>query len=112
MSFKINGSAASVGATSVRWMLNPKGIDHNGQPVWSRYANVELVFPDESRLPDLAQWLNAVSSGSVNLTIPNQWATGFTDLSGVYVEITQFPEQIDVHATQLILIVHKATVNL
>lgn len=112
MSYKINGSAASVGATSVRWMLKYQGIDHNGQPVASRFADVELRFPDESRPGDLRQWMNACSTGSVNLTIPDQWNTTFTDLSAVYCEITQFPEIQDVHATQLVMVVRNATVNI
>lgn len=112
MSYKINGSSASIGAASVRWMLNYVGTDHNGQPVASRYANVELKFPELAKPEDVKQWMNAVSSGSVNLTIPNQWEIGFTDLSGVYVEIMQFPEIIDVHSNQLVLMVKKAEVAL
>lgn len=111
MTYKINGSAASVGATSVRWMLLSQGNDHNSQPIYSIYANVELRFPEEADPTDLRQWINAVSSGSVNLTIPDKWNTSFTDLSAVYVEITQFPEIQDVHATQLILMVRNAQVN-
>ena len=112
MAYKINGSSASVGAATVNWMLNYVGIDHNGMPVPSRYANVELKFPEVSRTADLKQWMDAVSGGSVNLTIPNQWAVDFTDLSGVYVEIVQFPEIVDVHSTQLVLMVRKAEVSL
>ena len=111
MTFKINGSAASIGATGVRWQPLSLGIDHNGQPVYGLYANVELRFPEEADPADLRQWINAVSSGSVTLTVPDQWNTTFTDLSSVYVEITQFPEIQDVHATQLILIIKNAQIN-
>lgn len=112
MSYKINGSAASIGAISVKWALKYQGIDHNGQPVASRFADVELRFPEEAQPADLRQWMNNCSTGSVTLTIPTQWGTSFTDLSAVYCEITQFPEIQDVHATQLVMIVRNAPVNL
>lgn len=112
MSYTINGSAASIAPASVRWLLQNMGIDHNGQPVYSRFANIEMRFPEEADPADLRQWINACSNGSVNLNLPDKWNISFTNLSGVYVEITQFPEILDVHATQLAMMVKNAQVSL
>ena len=77
MSYKINGSSASIGAVDVRWLLNLQGIDHNGMPVYSAYANIEMRFPQEARPDELYQWQNAVSSGSVNVTVPDRGTVRF-----------------------------------
>jgi hypothetical protein len=104
MSYAINGSATSIGPTSVRWIPIVSIIDHNQQPVIAGF-DIELVF-DVSRPADGYQWLDNVSSTSVNLTIPDRWKTSFITLSSVYCEIMESPPQLDIHLEPFTLMVH------
>lgn len=91
MSYSINGIPASIAPATVWWKPIEVGMDHNGQPLYSRYWNCTLEF-DACTPPQAAQWLNAVSSGSVSLTLPNRWSSAsFVTYSPVYANITESP---------------------
>lgn len=93
--YLINGSAASLAPTGVKWVPQIATTDHNNQPVYSTF-NVELQFP--ACCPaDAAQWLNAVSSGSVDLQILGRWNLSETNLSAVYCFIPDPPQSRDIH---------------
>ena len=104
MSYAINGSAASFGPNSVRWIPIVSFIDHNQQPVYSGF-DIELLF-DACSPADAQQWLQNVSATSINLTIPDRWQLGFTILSSVYCEIVDSPALQDIHLEPWSLIVH------
>lgn len=108
--YLINGSEASIGPTNVRWIPFPLGQDHNGQPLYSLNYDVELRFAAGASTDDANQWLLNTSSGSIDLALPNRWGLDFTDLSGVYVEITEPPVLEDVHMSEWSLLVHGAQI--
>jgi hypothetical protein len=102
--YLINGSTASLSPFSVRWVPQIAITDHNRQPVYHGY-NVEMRFP--ACCPaDAAQWIDAVSSGSVDLQIINRWNLTFTNLSAVYCTIAETPASEDVHVEPFVIIVH------
>lgn len=104
MSYAINGSATSIGPTSVRWMPISSITDHNQQPVYAGY-DIELQF-DAACPADGRQWLDNVSAASINLTIPDRWKLSFITLSTVYCEIIESPAQQDIHLESFIIMVH------
>lgn len=104
MPYLINGSSASVGPVGVVWHPITQGVDWNNQPFYSGFR-IEMQFGIMS-IDDGAQWLNAVSAGSVNLTIINRWATDFTSLSGVYCSIPAPPAVQDIHLEPFTIMVH------
>ena len=109
MTYKINGTATSIGPATVRWMPTVKGNDHNGQPLYSTSYTVELRFSEGASVTDGREWLDGTSSGSVTLTIPTRWGLDFTDLSSVYVQILEPPELADVHLGSFALLVNGVT---
>jgi hypothetical protein len=104
MSYVVNGTSMNIGPAAITWNPIVAIIDHNQQPVYAGF-DVVMQFP-ESNIEDGAQWLDAVSSGSVNLTIPTRWGLSFSTLSGVYVELVNVPTQEDIHLTPFTLVVH------
>lgn len=104
MAYMINGSAASVGPVSVNWVPIAQFTDFNNQPVYSGWR-IELGF-EPLAIADAAQWLNAVSAGSVNLTVLDRWSLGFTTLSSVYCSIPTPPVVMDVHTEAFTIVVH------
>lgn len=107
--YKINGTATSIGPTSIRWMPQQLGIDHNGQPVYSSNYQIEMRF-DSGSVTWAREWITGTSSGSVNLTVLNRLNLGYTDLSGVYVSIEEEPEISSVLAGQFRLMVRNVTI--
>lgn len=106
--YKINGSGMSLAPVTVHWQPNVIARDHNLQPVYSNYFDVVHVF-SPACAAYAYQWLNAVSTGSVNLTTLGRWsATSFTVLSGVYFEITQAPVVESIYTNEFVLTVKNA----
>lgn len=103
-SYVVNGTSMNIGPATIRWEPIVATVDHNQQPVYSGF-DIVMNFP-ESNIDDGAQWLNAVSSGSINLTIPSRWGLDFVTLSGVYIELADVPIQADIHLEPFTLIVH------
>ena len=104
MSYAINGSSMSYAPFEVRWVPLMTLMDHNQQPVYSGY-DIEMKF-DNCCVADGSQWLDAVSSGSINLTVLNRWSIAFTTLSSVYCEINDAPAVQDVHLEPFSITVH------
>jgi hypothetical protein len=91
ITYAINGSAASIAPTSVQWLKNQVGVDHNGAPIFSTNNNIIMTF-DPSSATEARQWLDLASTGgSYNLTTLDQWKAGTTILSSIYFQITRPP---------------------
>lgn len=76
----------------------PVGVAHTRQTIYSGDYNVHLTFP-ESTPEEAAQWIDAVSAGSVNATIIGRLTTSFSDLSGIYFNIDNFPTMESIYMT-------------
>jgi hypothetical protein len=89
--WKINGSGMSIAPVGSFWVPPTIGIALTGRGVYSSFYNVELTFAGGC-VADTWQWIDAVSAGSFNATILARDEIAFTDTSGVYAEIVQWPK--------------------
>lgn len=88
--FEINGAGASLAPYDLQWNRSEIGTDFNQRPIYEPTWTVIMNF-DTASATFAQQWLEAASSGSVNVTILNRFETGWTDLSGVYMIPVGYP---------------------
>jgi hypothetical protein len=104
MSYAVNGSSM-IGPTGVLWVPVQNIIDLNNQPVYSGYR-IELQF-GATCATDARRWLESVSSGPVDITLPGRWeSTSFITVSNVYCDISETPQLVDVHMEPFSIIIH------
>lgn len=108
--YTINGTAASLGPISVRWRGMLVGRDHTQRGIYSGNWEVDLSFPPAS-IAWGQQWLNAASAASANITILAHHSIGYTDLSGVQLEVIEYPAVEDVNFTAWTMVVRGASPN-
>lgn len=94
--YRINGSEMSMAPAAFTWNFAIIGTRTDGRALYSSRYKITAEF-DVSRPSEAAQWLNAVSSASFNLTCPQRASLTFATLSGVNAEIPADPQLVDVH---------------
>lgn len=88
--FTINGATASLAPSTQTWRQVQIGRDHLMRPIYAGNEEIDLEF-DSASITMARQWLEAASGGSLSITVLNRYGIGWTDLSGVYLEVVQFP---------------------
>lgn len=104
MTYKIDGTTASLAPFSVSWQRIHLGIDHNGAPIYATKNNVICRFPAAS--PTFArQWiaLEDGASHSINMLGPD--SLSFFDLSPIYVTVVDPPEMTDIHSGEFTIMI-------
>ena len=104
-SYKINGSAMSVGPMKTTWVYPARGMGLNGEAKYSSRAQVTLEFGEHS-LEDAFQWVNAVSGGSFSITMPQRGSLSFVTYAGVNGDVISWPSLIDVHASEFQIVIN------
>lgn len=108
--FTVNGITALIAPVSQLWRQTLIGRDHTQRPIYAGNWEIDLLFPPAS-ISFGQQWLDASSSGSANITVLNKYQTGYTDLSAVSLEVTQFPAVTAAHFTDFMITVRGASPN-
>jgi len=86
----LNGGAASIQPYSVRWRKLSIGRDHTRRPLYSGNWEIDMSF-DSASITFSRQWMEAASSGSLNMTVLKPYSIGWTDLSAVHLELVEVP---------------------
>lgn len=73
-----------------RWRQIPIGRSFDLQPLYSGNWEIDLSF-DSASITMMREWSEAASSGSLNMTVLDQYKTTFTDLSAVSLEMVEAP---------------------
>lgn len=98
MTFRINGSAASLAPMKQQWTDIIIGQNLYGESIYSAYKEVRLEF-DSCELVHYKQWENAVTGGSWHtITILAKDAITYTAFSGVVVDFDKRPTFESGHA--------------
>ena len=108
--YTIGATAALLAPSVQRWRRVQVDTDHSKRAIYSGNEEIDLEF-DSASITMARQWLEATSGGSLNLTILGRWNLGYVDLSGVYLEINQYPSIEAGVAGNFTLIVKGASVG-
>jgi hypothetical protein len=90
LDYTINGVTASIAPFSQRWRQIEVGRDHLQRAIYSGNEEIDLDFGPCS-ITMARQWLDAASAGSANITVLNRYGIGWTDLSGVNLQVVTYP---------------------
>lgn len=88
--YAINGTATSIAPFSQQWMQIKLGADHTMRPILAGNEEIVLNF-DSASITMAREWLEAASTGSKTITVLTRYGLGYTDLSGVYLDVTAYP---------------------
>lgn len=88
--YAINGTPTAIAPFSQQWMQIKIGTDHEQRALLSGNEEIVLSF-DSASITMAREWLEAASTGSKTVTVLTRYGLGFTDLSGVYLEVTEYP---------------------
>ena len=86
----LNGITASIQPYSVRWRKLLTGHDHTRRPIYSGNWEIDMSF-DSASITEMRQWAEAASAGSTNVNALKPYSIGFTELSGVQLELVEVP---------------------
>ena len=108
--YTVNGVSASLAPINVLWQGMPVGRDHTQRAIYSGNWEVHLMFPPAS-ISWGQQWLHAASAASANVTVLRQYQLGFTDLSGVQLEVLTYPGIENINFTEWSMVIRGASPN-
>jgi hypothetical protein len=105
--YALNGTTASLAPYQVRWRLVEIGRDHDGRPLYSGYKEIDLAF-EAGSVTYARQWIERASSGSLTLDVLDQVGLGYRTLSGVFMNVVDWPDVQGTWAGQFSLMVTRA----
>ena len=106
----LNGITASIAPYSIRWRKLAIGRDHTRRPLYSGNWEIDMSF-DSASITYARQWLEAASSGSLNMTVLKPYSIGWTDLSAIQLELIEVPNIANGTSDPWSMIVRGASVN-
>ena len=108
--FAINGGTASIAPFSQTWRRIQIGRSHDQSALYSGNWEIDLSF-DSASITMQREWMEAASSGSLNLTVLNRFSTNFTDLSAVQLEVVDYPPVEAAMSGPWTMVVRGASIN-
>ena len=108
--YTLSGITASIAPHTQTWTRLQIGRDHNQRAIYAGNEEITLDFPPAS-ITFARQWMEAASSGSLNMTVLDRYGVGWRDLSGVQLEVVTPPSVQSRYAGPWSMIVRGASPN-